>query len=132
MFTLIALGFGQVIFQGTIGAGILFLVGVGIAKPIAAIYGAVGAIASGMIAYLLGVPLGPIYMGLYSYNAVLCAIAFAGNKRKDMVLAGIAVTFSVAIMVLMRNMGIPALTFPFVLACWLTLVVKAVWLKLKA
>lgn len=117
-------GFGQVIFQSHIWAGLLFAVGIFISRPLAAVY-AMGSIAvSGIIAYLMKVPVNDIYMGLLSYNAVLCAIAFTGRRSVDFLMALLAVVLSVFMMIAMRHSQLPALTFPFVLASWLVLVVK--------
>ncbi len=124
-FAAITFSFGQVIFQGSNLAGVLFFIGVLINKPIAAIYGIAAAALSGFIASQLGQPINDIYLGLLGYNAVLCAITFSGKKLGDLVLALISVILSVLIMIQMKNMGLPALTFPFVLATWLALLVKA-------
>lgn len=123
--TILPRGFGQVIFQSNIWAGILFIVAVFISKPIAAIYGIGGAAISGLLAYQLGESLTDICCGLLSYNAVLCAITFAGKRYRDGVLVLMAVTLSTIIMIQMRKMQLPALTFPFVFASWFTLLVKA-------
>lgn len=128
-------GFGQVIFQDNIWAGILFIIGIFINRPIAAIYAIVSIALSGMIAYWLREPINDIYLGLLSYNAVLCAIVFAGKKTEDFIMGLIAVILSVLIMIEMRHLNLPALTFPFVLATWLTITIKMVkqmvQLKLK-
>lgn len=117
-------GFGQVIFQDNIWAGILFIIGIFIHRPIAALYAILSIALSSFIAYRLGEPVNDIYLGLLSYNAVLCAITFAGNKAENFLLVLIAVVLSVFIMIQMRHMSLPALTFPFVLATWLTLLIK--------
>ncbi|HWZ35500.1 MAG TPA: urea transporter [Mucilaginibacter sp.] len=117
-------GFGQVIFQDNIWAGILFIIGVFINRPIAVIFAIAGIALSSVIAYQLKEPVNDIYLGLLSYNAVLCAIAFTGNKVRDFLMALIAVVLSVFIMVQMRHLNLSALTFPFVLATWLTLVIR--------
>lgn len=124
--TLFSHGFGQVIFQDNIWAGILFIIGVFISRPIAAVYAIVSIALSSMIAYQLKEPINDIYMGLLSYNAVLCAITFAGKKRKDFIMGLIAVVLSVLIMIQMRYLNLPALTFPFVLATWISLSIKAI------
>lgn len=63
-------------------------------------------------------------MGLVSYNAILCAIVFAGNKIKD----GIWVLFSVVLTTIisqfMGTLSFPQLTFPFVAASFTTLILK--------
>lgn len=128
-------GFGQVNFQDNIWAGILFMIGVFISRPIAAIYAIVGTALSAMLAYQLKVPIADIYLGLLSYNALLCAITFAGNKAEDVLMTLISVVLSVLITIQMRRLNLPVLTFPFVLATWLTIVIKmvkqTVQLKLK-
>lgn len=120
----LARGYGQVIFQDSLWAGILFFIGVLICNPIAAVYGVVGAAISAILAYALRVPLTDIYLGLMSYNAVLCAITFAGKNWKDAGLALMAVVLSVFILRFMQGFNLPALTFPFVLASWITLSFK--------
>ena len=122
--TTLSYSFGQVIFQGSNLAGVLFFIGVLINKPIAAAFGVVAAAISGLIAYQLGQPINDIYLGLLGYNAVLCAITFSGKKLGDYILALLSVVLSVLIMIQMKNMGLPALTFPFVLATWLALLIK--------
>jgi urea transporter len=124
--TLFSHGFGQVIFQDNVWAGILFIIGVFISRPIAAIYAIVSIALSGLIAYQLKEPVNAIYLGLFSYNAVLCAITFAGKKAKDFIMGLIAVVLSVFVMIQMRYLNLTALTFPFVLAAWLTLIIKVV------
>lgn len=124
--TLFSHGFGQVIFQDNIWAGILFIIGVFISRPIAAIYAIVSIALSSVIAYQLKESVNDIYLGLLSYNAVLCAITFAGKKTEDFIMGLIAVVLSVLIMIQMRHLNLPALTFPFVLATWLVLIIKVV------
>lgn len=125
-FTILPRGFGQVMFQDNIWAGVLFFIGVFINRPIAAVSAVVAAALSAIMAYLLGIPLSDIYMGLLSYNAILCAITFAGKKNKDFGWVFISVVFSVWIAIQMGRMSLPVLTFPFVLASWLTLIAKRV------
>lgn len=126
--TLFTYSFGQVIFQENWCAGLFFIIGVLISRPIAAMYAIAGIAISAIIAFGMKEPVPDIFQGLLSYNAVLCAIAFAGNKKEDFLLGLISVVLSVIIMMLMRQMNLPALTFPFVAATWLTLLIKLVWL----
>lgn len=117
-------GFGQVIFQGGIWAGILFITGMLIANRTATLFGIISAVISGVLAYGLGETTTAIYDGLLSYNAVLCAITFAGRHRTNLIFAFIAVVLSTLLMIQMGKLHLPALTFPFVLASWLVLVIK--------
>lgn len=116
--------FGQVIFQDKFLSGLLFFIAVFISSPIAALYGLAAAIVSAILAFHLSVPMTDINLGLYGFNAVLCAIVFAGPKLKDGFWVLISILFALAITLLMLKTGIPKLTFPFVLATWITLLLK--------
>lgn len=124
-------GFGQVIFQGSIFAGAAFCIGVFIQSPISALYGLAGALLAGVISYFLTVPVGEIGMGLFSYNAVLCAIVFAGNQLKDGIWVLVSVVLSVAIALTMVHYQLIQLTFPFVAATCMTLACKKLFSKQK-
>jgi len=116
--------FGQVIFQDKFLSGLLFFIAVFISSPIAALYGLAAAIVSAILAFHLSVPMTDINLGLYGFNAVLCAIVFAGPKVKDGFWVLISILFALAITLLMLKTGIPKLTFPFVLATWINLLLK--------
>lgn len=117
-------GFGQVIFQNKLVSGILFFLAVFISSPIAALYGLAGAIVSDIIAFGFAAPIDDINLGLYGFNAVLCAIVFAGNKIRDGIWVLLSVVLSVCISILMMKFHLTQLTFPFVLATWITLFIK--------
>jgi len=125
----LARGFGQVIFQSSALSGILFCLGVGIQSRLAAIFALLGAFLSGFLSLLWAVPHTEVALGLFSYNAVLCAIVFAGKHWVDALFALLSVLFSVAIVLLMYRLGLSQLTFPFVAATWLTLLAKNYILK---
>ncbi len=117
-------GYGQVIFQDNLLAGVVFFVAVFINSPLAALYGLAGSIVAVFVSQLFSIPVENINLGLVSYNAVLCAIVFAGNKTKD----GIWVLFSVVLTTIisqyMTTLPFPQLTFPFVAASVTTLILK--------
>lgn len=118
-------GFGEVIFQASIVAGVLFFIGVFLSNPVAALYGLAGSVISAVVAYYLKEPIVGIAEGMFSFNAVLCAITFAGVKQKDGVFVLISVLLAIAIEVLMIRFSFtPFLTFPFVAACWVTIPIK--------
>ena len=123
-FTFVFKGYGQVIFQDSLVSGMLFFLAVFIGSPISALYGLAGAMLSAVIAFNLSAPASDISLGLFSYNAVLCAIVFAGNQIKDGFLVLIAVLLSLAISFLMLKFNIIQLTFPFVLASCITLLFR--------
>ncbi|SDD46135.1 urea transporter [Niabella drilacis] len=122
-------GFGEVIFQDSIIGGLLFFLGVFINKPIAALYGITGAILSAYIAIHLSEPALDIEMGLFSFNALLCAITFAGDEPVDGIFVLFSVVLTVIIDIAMLRMQWSVLTFPFVAASWVTLTLKR-WIPL--
>lgn len=118
-------GYGQVIFQDSLVSGVLFFIAVFICSPISALYGLAGAILSAIIAFKFSAPINDISIGLFSFNAVLCAIVFAGHQIKDGIWVLISVLLSLAISLLMSKFNITQLTFPFVLASCITLFLKS-------
>ncbi|WP_249219807.1 urea transporter [Chitinophaga sp. HK235] len=123
-FTLATHGFGEVIFQGSVIAGIIFFIAVFVNSPIAALYGVCASLLGAFISLECSEPAPDIHMGLFSFNAVLCAIAFSGNKPRDGIWVLFSVVLSVFIDVWMLQMHMAVLTFPFVAASWITLIVQ--------
>ena len=124
-FTFALKGFGEVIFQGSIFAGLVFFLGVYVNSPISALYGIAGALLAAILSSWFSAPIAAIEMGLYSYNAVLCAIVFAGDKPRDGILVFISTTLSVLIYLTMYKYSLTQLTFPFVAATCISLALKA-------
>jgi urea transporter len=122
-------GYGEVIFQGSFIAGILFMIAVYISNPNASLYGMAGSFAASIFAYLLIDKFDAVQQGWFTFNAVLCAITFSGLERKNGVYVLIAVFLSVVIENIMMEKGLTFLTFPFVLATWLTLIIRDVLVK---
>jgi urea transporter len=123
-FTFALRGFGQVIFQGSLFAGILFCIGVYINSPISALYGIAGAVLAAILSAWFSAPIASVAMGLFSYNAVLCAIVFAGDKIKDGLWVFLSVVLSVFISLIMHQYQLTPLTFPFVAGSCITLLLK--------
>lgn len=118
-------GIGQVIFQNKTCIGLIFFLGILKHSPIAAIYALAGALLSGIFAFSFNVPTESIMMGLFSYNAVLCAIVFAGKRIENIIYSILSVLLSLIIGVLMYRYDLTQLTFPFVLASIITLKLKS-------
>lgn len=114
-------GFGQIIFQTDPISGLLFIAGIFVNSSVAGIFSIGAAIISTAAAYLLLFPINNIELGLFSYNAILCAIVFAHFKFKNLVLASVAVMISVFITQWFLSFQLIALTFPFVAATWIVL-----------
>lgn len=122
-------GFGQVIFQGALFSGIAFFIGVFINAPVAALYALAASVLGTLLATCFTIPADTIEMGLFGYNAVLCAIVFAGTNKMDGFWVFLATTFAVSIAFLMSTYSLTQLTFPFVAATWITLAIKYLSLK---
>lgn len=124
-------GFGQVIFQYKLIPGILFFLGLFISNRIAAITALVMSILAGGMIYLYGliaIPFGAdlnrLSLGLFSFNAVLTAIVFAGPTLKHWLWSFFSVSISLVITLIFLYMGWMQLTFPFVVAAIATLLIK--------
>ncbi len=111
-------GFGQVMFQANSWTGLCFLVGIAISSFRHAWWAVVAAGAGLWLARLLGIADTVLSDGIYSYNAVLVAIAMALLRQHIGVML-LVVALSVLILFLMQMWQMPALTFPFILAVWL-------------
>lgn len=114
-------GFGQVIFQADALSGLLFIVGVAVHSRTAAVFGLASALLAALMALALERAEADVAMGLWSFNAVLCGIALAGAKRRNILLALIAVPLAVVIGRGMEQLPLPQLTFPFVAATFTAL-----------
>ncbi len=135
-------GYGQVIFQGSVVSGSLFLAGVLASSVHAALFALLAAVLAGCVAWAAapflvaiatapagpvgpnGVIVGDIAMGLYSFNAVLCGIAMAGPRASDVLWAMGTVLLSLLVTALFMAYGWPQLTFPFVAATALGVVLR--------
>ncbi len=123
-FTFPVKGFGQVIFQDHLISSSLFILGILINSPLAVLYGGVAAVISGYLAYLFKMPLDEINNGIFSYNAVLCAIVFANTEIKNIFWALYSVLLSLFFVLVMAHWQLLQLTFPFVLASFLMVSIK--------
>lgn len=114
-------GFGQVIFQSHPIAAVLFILGIFINSFRAGIYSVIAAFISLGMALFFSYPENQIELGLYSYNAILCAIVFAHKGWKNILFGVVAVILSVFITQAIFSLNLIALTFPFVLATWIAM-----------
>ena len=119
-------GFSQVMFQQNIFTGIIFLIAILISSRNAAAFALGGALVAIILSTLINFPVKLINDGLISYNAVLCGIACSGIKFSSVIYTFFAVVLSIVIMYILYCLGLVALTAPFILAIWLSLLVKAV------
>ena len=101
-----------------------FLLAIIVNSKRGAIYGFYAAILGSLFALLLKEPVAVINAGLMGYNAILCAIALADNKRTTFLWISIATIISVILNIGFSKLGIIPLTAPFVLSTWIILKLK--------
>lgn len=118
-FQTFSFGIGQVMFQGNIWTGLLFLIGILINSRTAAFYTVIGALFSIPLAILLGIDAETLNMGLMGYNGVLCAIALGDRTLKSLVWDSCSVLLSTLLQIIGMNLEITTLTAPFVVSVWI-------------
>lgn len=114
----IATGIGQVIFLDQPLAGLLVLVAVWLADRRAARWLLAGSAAGLGIDLLFGGAHGPILAGLAGYNPALAALAVSQVQRSVWAPL-LAIVAAVLARLAFDRLGLPPLTMPFILACWL-------------
>lgn len=122
----ISRGYGQVLFQEEVATGLVFVAAILVRDWVQGLYATLGTAVGLACGYVAGFPVDAVNLGLFGYNGVLCAILFAGRSGGDFISVVMAVLLSIALVRLAHIAGIPALTFPFVLASWLVL-----WARVK-
>lgn len=132
-------GIAQVLFQGNVISGVLFVVGLLISSRAACMAALVGSLIGLTVAWGMGAAEPAIRSGAFGFNSVLVAIAFGGSlfalDRVSVicgVLGSIIVAFVfAAISAALEPLGMPAMTLPFVLITWLFLFAAPVLPRLK-
>lgn len=124
MINMTIMGFSQVIFQAGILSGMLFIIGVLINSPAAAVFGIGASLFTLMFTPYFSIPITDIEMGLMSFNPVLCGIALCGWQYKNIGWTMLAVIISLVISMILMSHHFPQLTFPFVAATCITLAIK--------
>ena len=110
-------GLGQVMFLGQPLAGALIAAGLLIADRRAFCWAMLASVA-GMGWSLLHHDFYSALLGLGSYNAVLAALAFSSQRQQPW-LPLIGIAFALLLTPLFAAIGLPTLTAPFILGCWL-------------
>jgi urea transporter len=124
--TALSKGVAEVMFADSVIVGIMFLVGIAITSLRGALMALMGTIIGVAFPILLGASLGMIEMGLYSFNPVLTMMAVGwvflkpdGKSAALAILAGfLTVIYQAALANFLAPVGLPTLTFPFVLTMW--------------
>ncbi|WP_256238807.1 urea transporter [Bacillus sp. EB600] len=117
-------GISQVILIENAVTGFIILVAILISSIALGIITLLSAIIGTLIAKIGGADLDSINQGLYGYNSVLTGMALSlflsGDDRWVIALIGaaIAAIFSAMFIHLMKNTGLPVLTFPYIILTW--------------
>ena len=107
---------GQVMFQANVLTGLFFFLAIAWESRRKALYTLLG-----VFIPMLAIPFVPETVwreGLLGYNAVLCAIYWAGTSERSLLYAVVSVVLSVLIELLTLYAGLIPLTAPFVLSVW--------------
>jgi urea transporter len=119
----------QVFLKGNSVSALLFLAGLAVASPAAAVAAVAGALLAVSCAHLLGAEAELVSAGLLGFSPVLTAVAlgtvFYRPGWRVAAYAALGTLFTVvaqaALNVALAPLGLPALTAPFVLCTWLFL-----------
>lgn len=114
-------GVGQVMFQNSWVAGLLFLAGLALHSRRAAVCAALGSWLGLLFALWLGFPEASAALGIYSFNAALVAIALVPRFGINVFPTLLGILLSVWMTREFQMATVPALTLPFVLATWAVL-----------
>lgn len=122
----LARGLGQVIFLDQPLAGLCLWLGLLLADRRAACWALLGSAAGFSLALYQGWAQHSALAGLYGYNATLAAIALSQvHHRPWAPLLGIVL--ALLLQPGFAALGLPALTLPFILACWLLKAGRECW-----
>lgn len=111
-------GLGQVIFLDHPLAGLCLWLGVLLADRRAALWALLGSAAGLSVALYQGWEQHSALAGLYGYNATLAAIALTQVHRQPWAPA-LGICLALLLQPGFSALGLPPLTMPFILACWL-------------
>ena len=114
----VASGVGQVIFLAQPLAGLLLLVAVWLADRKGAAWMLCGSVAGVAIGLATGAPEQQLLSGLTGYNPALAALAVSQVQRSWLAPL-LAMITAVVLRLIFDQLGLPPLTMPFILACWL-------------
>lgn len=133
-------GFGEIFFQDSAVSGYLILLGIAISSRISAVMAVIGALVSIGVAEGLHISENEIHMGMFSYSAILTAIAVGGLFYLLTVRSFVFMVFGVvmttwlyaALAAILLPLHLPPYTAPFVVVTWILLYSKTVFNGLVA
>ena len=125
-------GVGQIFFQDSIVTGALFALGLFISTMRAGIAALAGSLAGALVAWSMGAAEPAIRSGNFGFNGALVAIALTctfsapGWRAATLALFAVVATplVSAAVAAILQPFGLPALTLPYGLLTWLSLLLR--------
>lgn len=120
-------GVSQVFLISSVPAGALMLLGIFVCTPLGALMALLGSVVALITALMVGMTAAPLAEGLLSYNATLSMLAIGGffcvltgwRVLVFAAFAGVVATLATAATTAaLSPIGMPALTFPFVVTTW--------------
>lgn len=128
-YTAVTKGVGEVMFADSVIVGILFLTGIAITSLRGAVMALSGAIVGVAVPVMLGADKTLIEMGLYAFNPVLTMMAVgwvflkptAGSALLALLAGILTIICQAGLANFLAPIGLPTLTFPFVLTMWMFL-----------
>jgi urea transporter len=122
-------GLGQVFFLGSVPAGLLILTALALSAPRNALWGFGGALLGTLVASLCSALADTqlfsphaITAGLFGYNGALAALALLQRFPRQPIVIAAGVVLATALQPVFGIIGLQAFTAPFVLACWLIVI----------
>ncbi|MBS0498380.1 MAG: urea transporter [Proteobacteria bacterium] len=128
-YTAVTKGVGEVMFADSVIVGVLFLTGIAITSLRGAVMALSGAIVGVAVPVMLGADKTLIEMGLYAFNPVLTMMAVgwvflkptAGSALLALLAGILTIICQAGLANFLAPIGLPTLTFPFVLTMWMFL-----------
>lgn len=123
-------GVGEVMFQDNVVTGIVFMIALLVNSWAACVWAIVASALGLLTASVLGAAVTPLALGLFGYSAVLTGIALGSGVFFPMSLSNSVYTLiaiivtaiaQAAITVMLAPIGMPPLTWPFIVVTWVFL-----------
>jgi urea transporter len=111
-------GISEVMFEANVVTGVLFVVGILLCSWPGAIWALLGSLVGTLTGMSYQAPEVNLSLGIYGYNAALAAMAL-GLYRPSIMLPIVGAVLSVPFTEKLPFIGLPALTAPFVISCWI-------------
>lgn len=120
IFSAVTMGLGHVFFQDDAISGTIFFLGLWLCSLRLAVHAALGSLLGFSVAVVAGLPMHWAEIGIYGFNAVLCAIAFSGSGTKAWYFILISALLSIVITEIFLRLQLIPLTAPFAFSTWAT------------